>query len=240
VGLATMHRGIVALNRSDPASARPPLEECLAICGALGDRRTIAKGTYFLGDAFSGLHDHAAARTLYEESLSLSIELGDRWVTTISLEGLARTAAATGQLETAASLLGAADALREATGATRSAYWQPLYERLVAETRPRLGEEAFQRAWEAGHAMTPEQASSALPLPVQPATDRSDGLTGREIEVLALVAEGLTDAQVAERLVVSLRTVHAHLRSIYRKLDVRSRSAATRYAVEHRLTGEPA
>ena len=55
-------------------------------------------------------------------------------------------------------------------------------------------------------------------------------------DALAL-AEGLTDAQVAERLVVSLRTVHAHLRSIYRKLDVRTRSAATRYAVDHGLAG---
>lgn len=67
-----------------------------------------------------------------------------------------------------------------------------------------------------------------------------DGLTGREVEVLRLVADGLTDAQVAERLVVSLRTVHAHLRSVYRKLDVRSRSAATRYAVEHGLVGDSA
>ena len=53
--------------------------------------------------------------------------------------------------------------------------------------------------------------------------------------MLALVAEGLTDAEVAERLVVSIRTVHAHLRSIYRKLDVHTRSAATRYALEHGL-----
>ena len=45
----------------------------------------------------------------------------------------------------------------------------------------------------------------------------------------------VTDAEVAERLVVSLRTVHAHLRSIYRKLDVHTRSAATRYALEHGL-----
>ena len=49
---------------------------------------------------------------------------------------------------------------------------------------------------------------------------------------------GETDAQVAERLVLSLRTVHSHLRSIYRKLDVRSRSAATRYAVEHGLADD--
>lgn len=53
--------------------------------------------------------------------------------------------------------------------------------------------------------------------------------------MLRLVAGGLSDAQVAEGLVVSVRTVHAHLRSIYRKVGVGSRSAATRYALEHEL-----
>jgi LuxR family maltose regulon positive regulatory protein len=61
------------------------------------------------------------------------------------------------------------------------------------------------------------------------------GLSGREVEVLRLVADGLGDKEVAARLVVSDRTVHAHLRSIYRKLDVRSRAAAARYAVENDL-----
>jgi len=58
--------------------------------------------------------------------------------------------------------------------------------------------------------------------------------------VLRLVAEGFTDAQVAERLVVSLRTVNAHLRSIYRKLQVSSRGQATRFALEHGLIGDSA
>ena len=61
------------------------------------------------------------------------------------------------------------------------------------------------------------------------------GLTAREVEVLRLVARGLTDAQVAEQLVISSRTVNWHLTSIYSKLQVSSRSAATRYAIEHRL-----
>jgi len=56
------------------------------------------------------------------------------------------------------------------------------------------------------------------------------------VEVLRLVAEGLTDAQVAERLYVSLATVKTHLRSIYGKLDVPSRTAAARFANEHGLT----
>lgn len=65
------------------------------------------------------------------------------------------------------------------------------------------------------------------------------GLTPREVEVLRLVAEGLTDADVAERLFLSPRTVSTHLTSVYNKLGVNSRVGATRFAVEHGLTGPP-
>ncbi len=61
------------------------------------------------------------------------------------------------------------------------------------------------------------------------------GLTSRELDVLRLVSEGLTDATIAERLFISPRTVGQHLRSTYAKLGVSTRSAATRFAVEHRL-----
>jgi DNA-binding NarL/FixJ family response regulator len=55
------------------------------------------------------------------------------------------------------------------------------------------------------------------------------------VEVLRLLARGLTDAQIAEKLVLSPGTVHAHTSTIYSKLGVTSRSAATRYAIEHHL-----
>jgi DNA-binding NarL/FixJ family response regulator len=61
-------------------------------------------------------------------------------------------------------------------------------------------------------------------------------LTTRELDVLRLVATGMTDAEVAERLFLSRRTVSSHLTSIYSKLGVSSRAAATRFAVEHQLT----
>ena len=61
------------------------------------------------------------------------------------------------------------------------------------------------------------------------------GLTAREMEVLRLIAQGLTSAQVAERLVISIITVNFHVRSIYSKLGVSSRAAAARYAMEHHL-----
>jgi DNA-binding NarL/FixJ family response regulator len=55
------------------------------------------------------------------------------------------------------------------------------------------------------------------------------------VEVLRLLAQGLTDAQIAEQLVISPRTVNAHLTSIYRKIGVTSRTAAARYALEQQF-----
>jgi len=93
--------------------------------------------------------------------------------------------------------------------------------------------------------------SVLLPLRAQRVLDRVDaiaarfvssdavapgGLSPRELEVLRLVAQGMTDADVASRLFISPRTVSQHLRSIYGKLDISSRVAATRFAVDHDLT----
>ncbi|MGD2157027.1 MAG: tetratricopeptide repeat protein [Anaerolineales bacterium] len=71
--------------------------------------------------------------------------------------------------------------------------------------------------------------------PTREAKKSLDDLTPRELEVLRWVAKGLTDVQVAENLVISPRTVHGHLRSIYAKLGVNSRTAAARYAIEKDL-----
>jgi len=74
-----------------------------------------------------------------------------------------------------------------------------------------------------------------VPLPTTPLIGREQDLTPREVEVLRLLANGLTNVQIAIRLVVSPLTVSTHVRSIYNKIGVNSRSAATRYAIEHRL-----
>ena len=68
-----------------------------------------------------------------------------------------------------------------------------------------------------------------------PSPSSPNDLTEREVEVLRLVAQGLTDAQVAERLVISPRTVNAHLRTIYSKLNITSRHAATLFAIRQQL-----
>ena len=120
----------------------------------------------------------------------------------------------------------------------------------MSVARAQLGEEAFANAWAEGRNMTPEQALAAqgretvpkrVPAgqlttpPAKSPPTYPDGLTAREVEVLRLVAQGLTDAQIAQHLVISPRTVNWHLTSIYGKIQVPSRSGATRYAIEHQL-----
>jgi DNA-binding NarL/FixJ family response regulator len=99
--------------------------------------------------------------------------------------------------------------------------------------------------------MTPDQALASRPAEGEPAVQATppsptaasfkhaarhpEGLTPREVEVLRLLAGGLTNHQIAERLVVSLPTVKTHVASLFNKLGMNSRSAATRYAVEQHL-----
>ena len=81
-------------------------------------------------------------------------------------------------------------------------------------------------------AVLPARAGSGSPPDLAPFPL---GLSGREVEVLCLVADGLTNAQVAGRLFISPKTVGSHLVSIFGKLGVTSRASATRFAIEHGL-----
>ena len=111
-----------------------------------------------------------------------------------------------------------------------------------AEVRARLGEQGFAQAVAEGQTMTVEDLLS-IPQPpppdstsqaqAAPASVPYEPLTARELDVLRLLAQDLNNPQIAERLVVSRRTVEAHLRSIYGKFGVKSRDAAIRYAIEH-------
>ena len=101
--------------------------------------------------------DDGRATALYEESLALRRELGDKHGLAECLEGLAGVAVAQRQLEHAARLLGAAEALREATGAPLSPRERVRYDRDVSAVHAGLDEAAFAAAWATGKAMPLEQ-----------------------------------------------------------------------------------
>jgi non-specific serine/threonine protein kinase len=232
--------GLYGLALTRPAGAHPAAQaqaaESLDLLRAVGDRRTFGKALWNVADINADLGDAETAAAQFAESLTLFVEFGDRWFCVIVLESAAFLAAATGDAERAVRLLGAADAVLEAIGVPLLPRNRARHDDVLADARSRLGEGSFAEAWEEGRRI-PLRAAVEIVAPARPdaGVDAPEGLTARELEVLALVAEGRTDAEVAERLVVSLRTVHAHLRSIYRKLDVHTRSAATRYALERGL-----
>ncbi len=194
--------------------------------------------------------DQEGAKTWHEENLRLSQKLGNKLIATESLEGLACAVGTKGEAQRAAKLFGAAQALREAVG-----YPQPPGERAVQEPYLVAARSRVEETWEAalaeGRAMELEEAveyalseeelstitSSAAPTEQlsSPMSEHPAGLTPREVEVLRLVATGMTNVQVARELFLSPRTVQRHLNSIYHKLGVSSRVAATRFALEHGL-----
>ena len=115
------------------------------------------------------------------------------------------------------------------------------YERTLTAARSQLEEAAWTAAWAEGRAMSPERAieyaleqEEAAPEPASPEAYPA-GLSAREVEVLGLVATGLTNAEVAERLFFSSRIINWHLSSIYRKLGSHSRTEAACFAVEYGL-----
>lgn len=247
-GIAFLHSllGQVALQRGNAATAEALFEESLAIHRAVGNRQCVAESLAHLARTAVWRDDNAAARALYDESLMQARELGNKRTIALCLEGLAGVILAQGEAAWAARLLGAAEALRKAIGVPMQPVERIGYEQAVMTSHNHLGERYFSVAWAEGRTMTPEQAFAArgpVAISVEPAATPQTksppaypaGLTAREVEVLRLVAQGLPDAQVAAQLVVSPRTVNFHLTSIYGKIGVSSRSAATRFAIEQHL-----
>ena len=98
------------------------------------------------------------------------------------------------------------------------------------ESARRELERACATSWELGATPDAEEAERLLGR-----DGHAGGLTGREVEVLRLVASGQSNAQIAQTLVLSEKTVARHLSNIFVKLQVGSRTAAAAYAFEHRL-----
>lgn len=254
--------GRFALARGEASRAQPLLEESLSLFKALREQQSAAHVLSLLAHVSAMQGEEAAALSCCGKSMALFRQVDDPEGIAFCLQGLGAMAAGRGNLLWAARIWGAAENLLGVEG-PRGPFFLPVertkaermdHERIVRAVRTELGVRAFTEAWAEGRVMTPEQALAAQNQPVNAdrtpampgAKARSDthrgrsttyphGLTEREGEVLRLVAQGLTDAQIAEVLVISPRTVNAHLRSIYNKLDITSRNAATYFALEHHL-----
>jgi DNA-binding CsgD family transcriptional regulator len=236
--------GTVLLLQGDHEGARRRFEEGLALGRSIGDRLSVCNALFNLAQLALAGGDYDAASRRFVEGIAPSEELGDRGNVAYILEGLGIVAGSRGEAGRAARLLGASEALISAIGLRGHTYYRPdrsLYESTVAAVRSRLGKEGFEEARAEGRAMDFERAvkyalsQEEQAPPTASVPEYPGGLTRREAEVLRLVARGMSNAQVAQELYLSPRTVNGHLNSIYRKLELTSRSAAVRFALEHGL-----
>lgn len=219
--------GETALELGATDDARTYFSEALRLFREIGNTWGIASSLAHLGRLAAAQDRPAAATPLFQEALRLALATGAAPLATSvvgALTALLRRAGETAWADTLAHAPGSASSLLT------------IYRR----HEPRL----LAWRWPGAPHLTVDQAIVSLHAPAPPPTTElapasrqalPSGLTPREVEVLRLVAHGLTDAQVAERLVLSPRTVSTHLTSIYGKLQVTSRSAATRFAIEHHL-----
>lgn len=200
--------------------------------------------------------DPLAKTRLWEAMVQAAIAAGDLATAKSSagaLEESARTYASPGLLAVAAESRGrvclASGDVRAAAEALRSACrrWHDVTAPYrVAQTRLALAEALQRDGDERGASLERDAAAAALaklgvtgPVPTGRPAALPDGMTRREAEVLTLVAQGLTNREVAGALVVSERTVARHLANLYRKIGVTTRTAAANYAHRHGLVPQP-
>jgi predicted ATPase/DNA-binding CsgD family transcriptional regulator len=229
-----------AYGQGDFSRARSLQEEALSILCQIGDRRYQGQAEWSLGQiAYAGGNALEAAR-FYRDALASFSEAGSLAWRYKPLIGLAAIAANHRRFEQAAKLIGSVDAQLQRTGFRLSPFDRPGYEGAISEFEAALGKTCAESIRAEGRALDladwleladsiivaaerAERASSR-------SAGRSPGLTAREHEVLALMAEGLTDREIAERLFISRRTVNTHVASILGQFAVHSRQDAVAFA----------
>lgn len=240
---AIQRLGVELVGLGDFERAEALLREALLIWQETGYPTGIAMATGNLGRVAWQQGDLKRAKKLYGESLAENVALDQRWQIMNAFIGLAEVELASGQARGAARLLGAAERLTESIGVTPFGWAEDILPGLVNATRRALREDVFEEAWHEGRAWPLERAIEEALAVTEPESTGSSprdgaptdelGLTPRENEILRLLPKGLTNAEIAEALFVSPRTIQTHLTNLYGKLGVDGRAEAIAVAVRH-------
>jgi predicted ATPase/DNA-binding CsgD family transcriptional regulator len=215
----------LALERDDTASLA---ERSRAGCEELGDLWIRSFALALLGRATWQGGSLERATKLIDEALRIKRLFDDQPGTALCIEVLAWIAADRGNWERAARLLGALHQIWESTGGSLFRLQGPHDEQYRNLAREALGGRAFTTAYAEGAAMTVEHAIAYALQERIPGVRRV--LTPRETEVARLVAQGMTNKEIAAELVISLRTAEGHIEHILSKLGFTSRAQIADWA----------
>jgi non-specific serine/threonine protein kinase len=222
--------GFVDRWRGDLDRARVWHETALAIWQQMGDRDHMPIALVGLGRVWSDSYEDQRALETLDAALALTKDDEDDYDTSTALDGVATIAARHGQYVVAARLLAVASRQRQVIGTPLRPVMQQDVERVLAGIREALGMAAFTVAWTEGQAMSAPEAKRLAREVTVPEPSPPDGLSAREREVLALLVEGASDNEIADRLFITRRTASKHVASILEKLDASNRTAAATIA----------
>lgn len=240
LALLSHNLGLLFYDQGEYERATEMFNESLALWHALGNRWGIGCCSLtHLGDIEYNQLRYERAASRYRESLVLSHEQDDTFQIAVNFIGLASVAGAWDQPKVAALLLGAADVLRETVDAPVSPAEHERRDRIEQSTKIALGETAFAATTAGGQELSIEaviaEASTLAPLRGIPSVARQHELSKGELEVLRLISIGQTDREIASTLLISHRTVNAHVAHIFTKLRVNSRVEAAAMSARHGL-----
>jgi len=248
--------GELARVRGDLEQATRILEESQALAERTGFVHAIIRTRHNLGLVAFDRGDGVGAKALLDDMIVRARQIGSRRDVIDGIDGIAAVAERWGQPEPATRLFGAAEAMREATGATVPPYLRAGYDTTIARLRTKLGEDRFATAWATGRTMSvtdaidfalsveteePKGEATAPGAPAAAVTaswtsrERPSPLSAREEEVAALIARGLTNRQIAAELVIAERTAGSHVAHILDKLGFTTRAQIAAWAVEQGL-----
>lgn len=229
--------GEMLLQTGELSLARSRLEQVQAL--ARGPEAPRGRAALFLGLVAFLSADYPEARKQAATCLEIFERLRNRYAAAAAMDLVAGLAVQDSEPFRALKLCGAAAALRESIRARLAPRWQEVLRAVVVEPASREAADLAESAWAEGEGMAFEEAVAyaqaglaAAPSPSRPRMP--GGLSQREFEVAELVAEGMTNRQIGERLVIAQRTVEGHVERIRSKLNVRSRTQVGVWLVRQR------
>jgi DNA-binding NarL/FixJ family response regulator len=239
-GVATASNDLGELARIAGAfdDAQAHYGRALELWRRMGDMTGVARGAHNLAQTARDIGDLPRAADLLRESLTASAQVGDGHSRASTLPALVAVAAERQPSIAAATLYGAAEAEMAAAAIVLDPIDAEPFARAHTQLRAALGDERTRDAQARGGALASEQTDLLVErlLSGDEGAASTDGvLSRREREVVGLLAAGLTNAEIASRLVLSEHTVHRHVANILVKLGARSRAAAAVTAAERGL-----
>ena len=222
----------LAIDNGEPEAGRRLLEEALAHARAEGKGHFAAAMLHGLGRVARCAGESRKAMALHREAIQLQSEIGVAPAIVASIEALAGLVARAGRERDAARLIGAASVYRDRHGYAGLPWESITLEADLGLIRAGLGAAEFELAFAAGRKLSLERAvalASSENRRPRPSSGWAS-LTEREQQVAALAAQGLSNPEIAECLVIARETVKDHLAQIFPKLGVRRRGELAREA----------